>query len=110
MIKNVSKLRGRSYSHSFPEKVKSNSVTLKYMPSHAHWYLTVVFLTLHGRAGSNGIDIEASRHHTVSVSKVSTGDGMVHFYRYSWIPGLVHPLHLLYSDYYFLPNIISVLA
>ena len=37
---------------------------------------------MYARAGSNGIDIEVSRHRTISVSnfqsiKVSTDDGMV---------------------------------
>ena len=31
------------------------------------------------------------------VIKVSTDDWMVHLYRYSWIPGLVHPLDFSYS-------------
>ena len=41
-------------------------------------------LQYRGGTGPNGIDIEVSRHHTVSVSnfqciEVSTDDGMVHF-------------------------------
>ena len=45
-------------------------------------------------SGSNGIDIELSRHHTVSVSnfqsiEVLTDDWMINFKRYSWIPGII---------------------
>ena len=52
------------------------------------------------RAGSNGIDIEVSRHHLVSASsfqgiEVSTDDRMV---CYSWIPGIIHPLNFLHGD------------
>ena len=65
------------------------------------------------RAGSDDIDIKVSRHRTVSVSnaqsiKVSTDGRMVHFQCYSWIPGLIHPLNFLRSNFncYF-PTIIS---
>ena len=58
-------------------------------------------------------EMQSTAHRTLSVSncqsiEVSTGDGVVHFERHSWIPGIIHPLHFLHSDYnYFFPIIIG---
>ena len=62
--------------------------------------------------GQNGIDIEVSRHHNVSGSKYRLTTGwfifnVIHSHC-TWIPGLIHPLNYLHSDFnYFFRNIIS---